>query len=47
MHGSKNFRQGGSRLSRQEKKTFDNVFIHFLFDFSPRYTEFFKENYKS
>ena len=25
MHGSRNFRQGGSRLSRY-KKTFDNVF---------------------
>ena len=28
IHGSRIFRQGGSRLSRQ-KKTFDNVFIIF------------------
>ena len=50
MHGSRNFRQGGSRLSRQ-KKLFDNVFIIFyvtsvLYFFSV-ILSFFKENYNS
>ena len=38
MHGSRNFRQGGlggggSRLSRQKKTTFDNVYIIFYLTF--------------
>ena len=45
MHGSRNFRQGGSRLSRQ-KTTFDNVFIIFCLTIF-NYTEFFKEKYNS
>ena len=50
MHGSKNFRQGGSRLS-QQKKPFENVFIIFyltlVLNFFSVILSFFKENYNS
>ena len=52
MHGSSNFRQGGSRLSRQ-KKPFDNVFIIFYLTLVLNVNlfsvilSFFKENYNS
>ena len=45
MHGSRNFRQGESRLSGQKKPLTTFFFYYFLFDISPQlifsYTEFF------